>query len=433
MVNNYHGGGFIADDDRVLLQTICSAPPRPGEGGSSTARFTAKNMDEADIGRPKFALRAGPRETIYYEPGDITIAVLTVGGICPGLNDIVRSIVIKALDYGVSESNILGIRFGFRGFADRAHKPLNLTRRVVQDIQLDGGSVLGTSRDKANVEEVVKFLDLLKIDHLYVIGGRGACSAAHAIQKHCAASRVPTAVVAIPKSIDNDFMLFDKCFGFETAVEEAQKALMAAKVEAESGYRGIGIVKLMGRRSGFIAVQASLASSIVDVVLIPEVHFELDGQGGLLAYVERIMRRNGHAVICVAEGAGQGLMNKAAAVTSEVDEEDHGELDDVGPWLKKKLKERFEDADIKYIDPSYIIRSIPPTSQDRVYCKMLAHSAVHAAFAGYTGVTVGAIHNKYCCIPIPMVLSQTRTVDPNGELWARLRAAIGQPNFVKTA
>lgn len=254
--HNYHGGGFISDEDRVLLQTISFASER-GEGARN--RFVVKGLDEVIGEKPKFAVRAGPRRVIYYNPADIVAAIVTVGGLCPGLNDIVRAIVIKMIDYGVSEGNILGIRYGFKGFYDRCNKPIKLTRALVQDIQLDGGTMLGASRERADIPEIVKRLDLWKVDHLFVIGGTGGCAVAQAIYESCERNRVPTSVIVVPKSIDNDIMLFDRCFGFETAVEEAQKALMAAKVEALSGYRGIGIVKLMGRQSGFIAVQVCSA------------------------------------------------------------------------------------------------------------------------------------------------------------------------------
>uniref|UniRef100_A0A1D2A0K5 Phosphofructokinase domain-containing protein n=2 Tax=Auxenochlorella protothecoides TaxID=3075 RepID=A0A1D2A0K5_AUXPR len=440
---NYHGGGFTSDNDRVLLQSVYFAD-RHSAGNRSQDRLEAlsvqmkkasfKNaaIDDATsdllLSVPKYAIRAGARKRIYFDPKETRMAIVTAGAICPGQNDIIRAIVTKAFDYGVPEGHILGIRNGFRGFTNRTRRPMVLTHSMVKDCHLEGGTLLGTSNDPADIREIIKRLDLWKIDQLFVIGGTGGNAAAYAIQRECERCNVPTAVVGVPKSIDNDMLLFDKCFGFDTAVEGAQAALMAAKVEAASGYRGIGIVKLMGRRSGFIAVQASLASGVVDAVLIPEVPFRLEGEKGLLAYVEKIMARDGHAVICVAEAAAQDLMHGEGP--RRLDAAGNPVLSDVGPWLKAKFKAHFQDADIKYIDPSCLIRSIPASSQDRIYCRMLGHGAVHAAFAGYTGVTVGLINTHYCYIPIPMVIQAPRTVDPHGELWARLRSAIGQPSFV---
>jgi 6-phosphofructokinase 1 len=452
MLNNYHGGGFVSDEDRVDLQAVHFASRRSAGVGSQT-RLDALGSGK-DVGGylqlPPCALRAGPRSTIYVNPVSAQVAIVTCGGLCPGLNDVVRGIVLKCIDYGVPEKNIIGIRNGFHGFYSKKYKPIALTRKMVDEIQLEGGTVLGTSRERADIREVVKRLDLWKIDMLFVIGGPGSHAGAVAIQNQCSKSRVPCLVVAVPKSIDNDILLIDKTFGFETAVEEAQNALMAAKVEAGSGYRGVGLVKLMGRRSGFIAVQASLASGLVDICLIPEVPFRVDA---VMAYLETILERKGHAVICIAEGAAQDLMaaeglipqvsgitpsaataaSTAAGFSSGGDGdgmEGHPyELHDVGAWLKSAIKRNCTDVDVKYIDPSYLIRSVPTRTTDRVLCRMLANGAVHAAMAGYTGVTVGLVNTHFVYLPIPLVIQAPRKVDPNGELWNRLRSSISQPPF----
>eukprot|EP00879_Flechtneria_rotunda_P012420 GHRR01012969.1.p1 GENE.GHRR01012969.1~~GHRR01012969.1.p1 ORF type:complete len:261 (+),score=81.37 GHRR01012969.1:743-1525(+) len=209
---------------------------------------------------PEWAIRSGPRETIYFDPEKVTAAIVTCGGLCPGLNDVVQNIVFTLSDYGVPEDQILGIRYGLRGFYERDDKPVTLTRRAVDGIHLKGGTVLGTSRGGANIKEIVRRIDLWGLDMVFVIGGNGGNAAADAIQEEVEKQGVRCVVAGVPKSIDNDILLVDKCFGFDTAVEEAQRALLAAKVEASSGYKGLGIVKLMGRSSGFIAMQASMAS-----------------------------------------------------------------------------------------------------------------------------------------------------------------------------
>lgn len=442
MLSNYHGGGFVSDDDRVDLQAVHFASRASAGVRSHTELDKLADAAGGYISLPPCALRSGPRSTIYSNPLTTQVAIVTCGGLCPGLNDVVRGIVLKCLDYGVPEKNIIGIRHGFKGFYDKARRPVQLTRKLVDDIQLEGGTMLGTSRERADIREVVKRLDLWKIDMLFVIGGPGSHAGAVAVKTECERCRVPCLVVAVPKSIDNDILLIDKTFGFETAVEEAQKALMAAKVEATSGYRGVGLVKLMGRRSGFIAVQASLASGLVDICLIPEVKFRIDS---VMAYLEDVLERKGHAVICVAEGAAQDLMDAEGygvamtptAAGSKVDggissggEEGMGyELQDVGAWLRSAIKRHCADVDVKYIDPSYLIRSVPTTSNDRILCRMLANGAVHAAFAGYTGVTVGLVNTHFVYLPIEVVIQAPRKVDPHGELWNRLRSSIGQPNF----
>ena len=411
--NNYHGGGFVSDDDRVDMQSVHFASKKSA-GRRSQGKLTELAMAlkengtvdfESSLPLPTAAIRAGPREKIYLNPSSTHAAIVTCGGLCPGLNDVVRGIVLKLLDYGVPESNILGIRYGFKGFYDKKRRPIILTRRLVDSIQLEGGTMLGTSRSRANLSEIIKRLDLWKIDILFVIGGPGSHTAALRIQKSCDENKVPCAIIAVPKSIDNDILLVDKTFGFETAVEEAQKPLMAAKVEATSGYRGIGLVKLMGRRSGFIAVQASLASGLVDICLIPEVPFRLES---VLTYLEFILENKGHAVICVAEGAAEGLRgqeeyHRPRGNSTDGDDDPANDALDVGAWLKSKIKEHLADVDVKYIDPSYLIRSITSTSTDRIYCRMLANGAVHGAFSGYTGITVGLVNTHFVYLPIDAV------------------------------
>ncbi|KAI7844542.1 hypothetical protein COHA_001900 [Chlorella ohadii] len=410
------GGGFVSDDDRVSLQSLLFATPssrgasetrhslgkfaspplRPSSAGGPTPTPTLGATDAYFEATPRFALRAGPRATIYFQPQTTRIALLCSGGLCPGLNDVIRALVLKALDYGMPEKNILGIKHGFRGFYSKAKndRHITLTRQAVEDIHLEGGSVLGTSEcGECDVLGVVKRLDLWAVDMLFV--------------KQCDQLNVPCSVIALPKSIDNDFLLLDKTFGFETAVEEAQKAILAAKCEASSAYRGIGLVKLMGRTAGFIAVKAALASGIVDVVLVPEVPFNIDS---MVAHVEHILQTRGHAVVCMAEGAAKDRVpdqcyyepGKDAATCIETDP---------GNWLKQEMKKRLRDVDIN------------------VYSKLIAHGAVHAGFAGYTACAVGQVNTHMVYLPLQVLAQAPRQMDPNGELWNRLKAAIGQPSF----
>eukprot|EP01026_Neomeris_dumetosa_P049004 TRINITY_DN42536_c1_g2_i1.p1 TRINITY_DN42536_c1_g2~~TRINITY_DN42536_c1_g2_i1.p1 ORF type:complete len:564 (+),score=76.93 TRINITY_DN42536_c1_g2_i1:46-1692(+) len=432
------GGGFVDDDDRVALQSMKFASPDSigascestvlNIGGKIKANYMEASLDQACIPLPPWAIRAGARDTIYCDPANVTAAVVTCGGLCPGLNDVVQGIVNKLTQYGVPQGNIWGIRYGFQGFYDKSYKPIVLTKDIVDGIHLQGGTILGTSRGGADIHEIVKRLDMWGVDMVFVVGGNGGNAGASKIQQMCYQQNVNCAVVGVPKSIDNDILLIDKCFGFDTAVEEAQRALLAAKVEASSALKGIGLVKLMGRQSGFIAMLASLASGVVDICLIPEIIFDLDGPHGVKQYVKKIVEEKGHCVICIAEGAGQELVDSTNQEQG-TDASGNPILSDTGIFLKKQLKECFPDADIKYIDPTYMIRAIPTCSQDRVYCKTLAHNAVHGAFAGYTGITVGLVNTHYVYLPIPVVIRAPRKVDPKGKMWNRLRATIGQPNF----
>ncbi|GLC45531.1 hypothetical protein PLESTB_001203600 [Pleodorina starrii] len=435
LVHNNFGGGFVSDQDRVALNSMRFASAESA-GASRTfneAQATGgvnvleASMDQLNMTLPPWAIRAGARKDIFFDPQQVTAAIVTCGGLCPGLNDVVQGLVNKLTDYGVPEGKILGIKYGFRGFYDPAVKPVVLSKRVVDGIQLQGGTILGTSRGGANIREIVKRIDMWGIDMLFVVGGNGGNAGANAINAMCRQHDVPCTVVGVPKSIDNDILLIDKCFGFDTAVEESQRALMAAKVEASSARKGIGLVKLMGRQSGFIAMQASMASGVVDACLIPEVAFKLNGEGGLLHYLEGAIKAKGHCVVCVAEGAGQDLLEDGGQ--HGTDASGNPILKDIGAFLKDKFKGYFKDADIKYIDPSYMIRSVSTTTNDRIYCKILAHNAVHAAFAGYTGITVGLVNTHYVYLPIPVIIQAPRKVDPRGKAWNRLRAAIGQPSF----
>lgn len=302
---------------------------------------------------PTYALRSGARETIYYNPVETKVAIVTCGGLCPGVNDVIQGLVNKSLDYGVPEGNVIGIRYGFEGFYDKHAKPIMLTKRGVEGIHLEGGSFLGTSRraSGADLHKIVKQIDLWGIDVVYVIGGIGGNAGACALQAQLARSNVVCSVIGIPKSIDNDILLIDKCFGFDTAVEEAQRALISAKVEASSAYRGVGLVKVMGRQSGFIALNASMASGVVDICLIPEVPFQLKGERGLLAYLEKLLNDKGHAVICLAEGAGQDLLqSKSKDKVIEVDSAGNKVVPDVATWLIHEIK-AYMKVDMKYIDP----------------------------------------------------------------------------------
>ena len=215
----------------------------------------------------------------------------------------------------------------------------------------------------------------------------------------------------------------DKTFGFDTAVEEAQRALRAASIEAKSAYRGVGVVKLMGRQSGFIAMYASIASGEVDVSLIPEVPFAMDGPNGVVEHIDYLLKAQGHAIVCLAEGAGQEFV-----MQDGLDPSGNPILGDIGPWFCKKVKKAL-GADVKYIDPTYMVRGCTANAHDKVYCNILGQNAAHAAMAGFTGCSVGLVNTHYVYLPIPMLIEKPRYVDPNSRMYQRLLASTGQPDF----
>ncbi|EFJ05670.1 hypothetical protein SELMODRAFT_187341 [Selaginella moellendorffii] len=373
------------------------------------------------------AHRAGPRAWIYFHPMTVRAAIVTCGGLCPGLNDVIRQVVYTLETYGVTD--ILGIQYGFRGFLDKTLPPIILNRKVVQGIHMRGGSFLGVSRGHPNVEELVDKLEEWGINMLYVIGGNGSHAGASAIYEICYKRKLKIVVVGIPKTIDNDILLIDKTFGFDTAVEEAQRAINAAYVEASSALNGVGIVKLMGRQSGFIAMYATLASGQVDLVLIPEVPFEMDGKNGVLAFMKKRLDKNGNCVVVIAEGAAQNYLEG----TGGTDASGNPILGDAGKWLYNLVKSHFKElnipVDVKYIDPTYMIRARACNSSDHIYCSVLGQNAVHGAFAGYTNFSIGLVNTHYVLLPIPEIIKTARAVDPNSNMWHRCLGSTGQPDF----
>lgn len=376
--------------------------------------------------------RAGPQEKVYFKSDEARACIVTCGGLCPGINTVIREIVCGLNSmYGVED--ILGIQGGYRGFYSK--NTIKLTPKVVNDIHKRGGTFLRTSRGGHDTSKIVDNIQDRGINQVYIIGGDGTQKGAALISKEVEKRGLQVSVAGIPKTIDNDIAVIDKSFGFDTAVEEAQRAINAAHVEVESVENGVGIVKLMGRYSGFIAMYATLASRDVDCCLIPESPFYLEGHGGLFEFVEERLKENGHMVIVLAEGAGQDYVSQDSHPVDEKDASGNRLLLDVGLWLSHKIKEHFTDVkkmaiNMKYIDPTYMIRAIPSNASDNVYCTLLAHSAVHGAMAGYTGFTVGPVNSRHAYIPISHVTETQNTVKLTDRMWARLLASTNQPSFL---
>ena len=403
------GSPFRTDGERVLYDN------------------TLAGNSEAAASRASFEV-AGPREMIYFDPPKTTAAIVTCGGLCPGLNDIIRGIVMQlSTRYGCTR--IYGFRFGYEGLIPAyGHAPMVFRPDSVAQIHNFGGSILGTSRGPQKPSEMVDLLEEMDVDLFFVVGGDGTLRGASAITEEIERRGLKKVVVGIPKTIDNDIMYLDKSFGFETAFAMAVESVRSAHVEASGTFNGIGLLKLMGRDSGFIACFAALAGSNVDFVLIPEVHFELEGSAGLLEAIHYRIAKRHSAVIVVSEGAGQHLFRQNETATDASGNRRYG---DIGLLLKEKIAESFlqrkTPASVKYIDPSYIIRSVPANPQDNVYCSQLAQHAVHAAMAGKTGMIVGRWHCSFVNLPLELVTHGRKKVDPNGELWHTVMQSTGQP------
>ncbi len=374
-------------------------------------------------GKPPFFEKAGPREKIFFNPEKTKAALVTCGGLCPGLNDVIRAVaMVLWYRYGVKE--IVGLRYGFEGLISSFnHQPLQLTPEEVEDIQKDGGTILGTSRGPQDPALMVDFLMKEKIDILFTIGGDGTQRGALAIVREIEKRGLPIAVIGIPKTIDNDIPFTERTFGFETAVDMSQLVITGAHMEAKGVRNGIGIVKLMGRESGFIAAYATLATSDVNLVLIPEIAFSIQR---LFAYLEERMLKKRHAVIVVAEGAGQEYVPAEGT-----DESGNKRLGDIGLYLKGAIGEHFKNRaipiEIKYLDPSYLIRSAPATPDDSVLCFQLAENAVHAAMSGRTGMIVGVWNGHFVHVPMDLCVKGRKKIDPSSLLWQSVLDNTGQP------
>jgi len=372
--------------------------------------------------------RAGPRETIYFDPSKLKCGIVTCGGLCPGLNSVIRAIVL-CLHHNYGVRTIVGFPYGYEGLTYRyGHAPMVLTPIVVERIHEQGGTILGSSRGNQDVGEMVDTLEQMNIGILFTIGGDGTLRGASAIAEEIDRRKLKIAVIGIPKTIDNDIAYVQRSFGFATAVSEAGRAITSAHVEAQGAKNGIGLVKLMGRESGFIAAYAALAYSDVNFCLIPEVPFTIEG---LLNSLNDRLTKRGHAVIVVAEGAGQDLLE----ASGERDTSGNIRFGDVGIFLKDRIHAYFKNKGtkivLKSIDPSYTIRSVPADANDSAFCLLLGQNAVHAGMTGRTNMVAGVWHNEFTHVPMPMATSTRKKMDPEGWVWNSVITVTGQPRELR--
>jgi 6-phosphofructokinase 1 len=376
--------------------------------------------------------KAGPLEKIYFDAKKTKVAIVTCGGLCPGLNNVIRSLVFQLTNrYGVNR--IVGIKYGYEGFIPKyGHEVIDLTPDLVDTIHTQGGSILGSSRGNQDVTEIVDALERMNINILFTVGGDGTQKGAHAIFEEVNKRGLKISIGGIPKTIDNDISFISKSFGFETAFTIANNILRDAHHEAKGAYNGIAIVKLMGRDSGFIAASAALSLPDANFVLIPELEFDLDGPKGFIKTLQERLERKHHALIVVAEGAGQHLF----ADQSVTKDASGNELKkDIGTFLRDTIKAEFDKVgfrhSIRYIDPSYIIRSATAIADDSKFCNQLAQHAVHASMAGKTDFVVGNWNGHFTVLPISATVQQRKKIDLEGELWQSVIEATGQPESMK--
>ena len=402
------GVRFVKDDDHILYHSDIREIRQYIAAGKEPPHFE----------------EAGPREKIFFDPAGLACGIVTCGGLCPGLNNVIRAIVLSLHHhYGVNK--IYGFPYGYEGLSPRfGHEPVQLTPEVVVNIDEMGGTILGSSRGNQDISEMVDMLNKMNISILFTIGGDGTQRGAMAINDEARRRGIRLSVIGIPKTIDNDISYIHKTFGFETAVSEATHVTRAVHNEAEGARNGIGLVKLMGRDSGFIAAYAAIVDGQVNFCLVPEVPFTLDGL--FKALRERLERRK-HAVVVVAEGAGQDLI----ATRGERDASGNILHSDIGIFLRDVIKDHFKktgmEITLKYIDPSYTIRSVPANPHDSALCVLLGHNAVHAGMAGRTGIIIGFWNQHFTHVPIPLAVAERKKIDPEGWVWRSVLSSTGQP------
>ncbi len=409
-----YGTRFISDNSRIAVDVQTD---------------TLKGFIKKNQPLPSFE-QTGPREKIYFDPSKLKCAITTCGGLCPGLNDIIRSVVLE-LYHIYNVKNIYGIRHGLQGFIpDYGHDVTDLNPGSVSGIQDAGGSILGSSRGTQDISMVVDCLERMNIGILFMVGGDGTLMASKKIADEILNRKLKISVICIPKTIDNDIFLVSRSFGFDTAVDVATLAIKGAHNEAEAYPYGIGLIKLMGRHSGFLAATAALAQQDANFVLIPEVDIFLYGKTGFLQALENRIKQRKHAVIIVAEGAGQNFFDDQEI---QYDESGNVVLKDIGLYLKDKITQYFKEKDIpislKYIDPSYIIRSLPANANDSVFCGFLGRDAVHAGMAGKTNLLISFWNNHYVHVPMEASAGKRKRLDPRGRLWQSVMEATGQKTF----
>ncbi len=405
---------FVCDEDRVLVRISISA--------------FSENCRTGNV-PPSFEL-AGPRERIYFDPSKLRCAIVTCGGLCPGINDVIRAIVLT-LFYGYGVRSVFGIRQGFRGFIPQYNLPvMELTPENVNRIHEYGGTILSSSRGHQPVEGIVDALERMNVSVLFIIGGDGTFRAGAKIVEEVKRRGLKISVVAVPKTIDNDIYLVSKTFGFDTAVEMACQAIQCAHTEALGAPNCIGLVKVMGRHAGFIAAAATNALREVNFCLIPESDFDLEGDHGLYKALESRLRNRGHAVIVAAEGAGQRYVTGPDV---QRDISGNVKLGDIGTFLRDGIKAYFErigmEVFIRYIDPSYIIRSVPANIDDRLYCANLGQNAVHAAMAGKTALMVSLWNDRYVHVPLASAIKKRKKVDLKSRFWLSVLESTGQSSL----
>jgi len=422
---HFHGGCTV---DALTLESEECVIPRMEDGyfvGENVAVLADPTVrsDLSDLGGITAWKAGGPREQVFFSSKEVNAAIVTCGGLCPGLNTVIKELVnCLRSQYGVSE--VYGVRNGYMGFYSSELQALEL--KDVETIHREAGSVLGSSRGGHDTAKICDAIEAAGVNVVFTIGGDGTMKGSSKLAEEFAQRKKKIVVAHVPKTIDNDVPIIDCSFGFGTSVSKATEAILAARDEAVAYPNGIGLINLMGRDSGFIAAHATIAARGVDVCLVPEVPFDMEE---LLSYVESRVAQNGHCVVVVAEGAGQHLL----AAEGATDLSGNTKLAEIGPWLRERLTSHMKaagmPASLKYIDPTYMVRACPANAADNILCLQLAHDSVHGAFAGFSNFMSGRVNGKSVLIPLSAAVGRRNCIQPSGNFWQQLVFATGQPNW----
>ncbi|MGA7341196.1 MAG: 6-phosphofructokinase [Terracidiphilus sp.] len=445
------------------------------------ARGRAEADGAVDLSLPE----ARPRTHLRYplQPGAMLgIGILVSGGIAPGINAVIDGIVLRHSLYHARQCargrrhsiEILGYREGFKGLLRPGVHPQRLNSAAIRGVVEIGGSYLGTSRAdellpgtgpnrNAKLEAAIGRLQNDGVHILYVIGGDGSMSCAHALWHYARRKGYELSVVGIPKAMDNDILWVWQSFGFLSAVEEARQAILHMHTEVSSNPR-VGIVQLFGSDSGFIASHAGY-STACDLVLIPEDPMTMDD---IVTHIsERLTDRFGngqdiagpYALVVMAEtalpadarkyiddprvGLSEGKRGEKEALKSFLDNgrRVRGQTPDelrtaglkiVSRVLQDRIQQELEPReywrDFRVItnEPRHLIRSIPPSVTDVIFGERLGALAVDNAMAGYTDFMVSQWLTEFVLVPLPLVVLGRKRVPTNGIFWKSVLSKTGQ-------
>ncbi len=331
------------------------------------------------------------------------IGVLTGGGDCPGLNAVIRALTLSAVTKHGAE--VIGFYDAWDGVMD--DRSMALTVDAVRGTLPRGGTILGTRRggpyDHADgVRRVKETMQVRGLDALVVIGGNGSLTVASRLY-----SEEGLPVIGVPKTIDNDVVGTDVCFGFTTAVEIATEAIDRLHSTAESHDRVV-VIEVMGRDAGWIALQSGIAGGAA-VILVPERPFDINVVAELVR--RRHARGRQASLVVVAEGAmpADGDFPLPEYGTDHIG---RPKLGGISVPIAHEI-ERLTGFDTRVVQIGLVQRGATPCAYDRVLCTRLGLEAVSAIIEQDFGKMLAVRSESIERVPLSVVEGKTKTIDVN--------------------